>query len=243
MKKNNKGFSLVELIVVIAIMAILAAVAVVSFSVYIQKAHDATDLEYQSNVEYAANLIATEHQFELKDVELEDVVDGPEDIKLIVYNPITGEDEYYTYETHPDIIQEIYDIVGDWTFSYACDHANCSKEELPATCLEPGYVKYSCGKEEILPINLDAHNWGEMEPTGVTGTYVSVCQNSIVTKDENGNDIHENCNKRGYFNEEGFPVASPFGSSNQDRGRYEKNTIYRCSIYTDLRSSDDCLCR
>ena len=107
MKKNNKGFSLVELIVVIAIMAILAAVAVVSFSVYFQKAHDATDLEYQSNVEYAANLIATEHQFELKDVELEDVVDGPEDIKLIVYNPLTGENEYYTYETHPDILQEI----------------------------------------------------------------------------------------------------------------------------------------
>lgn len=43
MKKNNKGFSLVELIVVIAIMAILAAVAVVGFSLYIPKARQAAD--------------------------------------------------------------------------------------------------------------------------------------------------------------------------------------------------------
>ena len=202
MKKNNKGFSLVELIVVISIMAILAAVAVVSFSVYIQKAHDATDLEYQSNVEYAANLIATEHQFELKDVELEDVIDGPEDIKLIVYNPLTEENEYYTYETHPDILQEIYDIVGDWTFSYACDHANCSKEERLASCIEEGYIKYSCGREEILPIDPDAHDWsGTAEEVPGTNVYVKVCPN---------------CTKRGYFNKDGFPVASPFGAQNQN---------------------------
>ena len=41
--KNNKGFSLVELIVVIAIMAILAAVAVVGVSVYIPKAQKQAD--------------------------------------------------------------------------------------------------------------------------------------------------------------------------------------------------------
>jgi prepilin-type N-terminal cleavage/methylation domain-containing protein len=94
-KKNNKGFSLVELIVVIAIMAILAAVAVVSFSVYIQKAKEANDLEYESNVKYFAQLAATEHQFVLDDVELEDIVDGPEDIKLvIVVDPVTGEEIY-----------------------------------------------------------------------------------------------------------------------------------------------------
>ena len=43
--KNNKGFSLVELIVVIAIMAILAAVAVIGVSVYIPKAQEANDKE------------------------------------------------------------------------------------------------------------------------------------------------------------------------------------------------------
>ena len=159
--KNNKGFSLVELIVVIAIMAILAAVAVASYSIYIQKANDAADNEYKSNAEYAATLVATEHQFELVEVELEDVVNGTEDIVLIVKNP-NGEEERYTHKTHPDIIQEIYDIIGDWTFSYACDHSSCEKTVIPATCSKPGSVQYSCGYvEEGEDINPDAHVWGQ----------------------------------------------------------------------------------
>ena len=48
--KNNKGFSLVELIVVIAIMAILAAVAVVGFSMYIPKAQMAGDRQTVNDV-------------------------------------------------------------------------------------------------------------------------------------------------------------------------------------------------
>lgn len=54
--KNNKGFSLVELIVVIAIMAILAAVAVVGVSVYIPKAQQANDKQLVSDIQYALNL-------------------------------------------------------------------------------------------------------------------------------------------------------------------------------------------
>ena len=54
--KNNKGFSLVELIVVIAIMAILAAVAVVGVSIYVPKAKQANDKQMVSDVEYALNL-------------------------------------------------------------------------------------------------------------------------------------------------------------------------------------------
>lgn len=56
MKNNNKGFSLVELIVVIAIMAILAAVAVAGFSVYIPKAQQANDKQLAADIEYALNL-------------------------------------------------------------------------------------------------------------------------------------------------------------------------------------------
>ena len=54
--KNNKGFSLVELIVVIAIMAILAAVAVIGVSVYIPKAQQASDKQLVSDIEYALHL-------------------------------------------------------------------------------------------------------------------------------------------------------------------------------------------
>jgi type IV pilus assembly protein PilA len=54
--KNNKGFSLVELIVVIAIMAILAAVAIPTFATFIDKANVASDVSFVNDAEYAAEL-------------------------------------------------------------------------------------------------------------------------------------------------------------------------------------------
>jgi len=56
--KNNKGFSLVELIVVIAIMAILATVAVIGVSVYIPKAQKAADEQMIADVKKAVDLYA-----------------------------------------------------------------------------------------------------------------------------------------------------------------------------------------
>ncbi len=54
--RNNKGFSLVELIVVIAIMAILAAVAVIGVSVYIPKAQKQADMTLVSDIKQALTL-------------------------------------------------------------------------------------------------------------------------------------------------------------------------------------------
>ena len=54
--KNNKGFSLVELIVVIAIMAILAAVAIPTFASFITKANVAADKDFANGIEYAVNI-------------------------------------------------------------------------------------------------------------------------------------------------------------------------------------------
>ena len=160
--KNNKGFSLVELIVVIAIMAILAAVAVVSFNIYIQRAKEANDEEYRSNVEYFAILEATEHQFELAGdkVVLEDIVDGPEDIKLVVAEPSGQVIEYsYSDEAYKDIILDIFNAVGKWTFSYACDHAGAPKTEVEANCVEGKHLLYSCcDYKEYISNEIDPDN-------------------------------------------------------------------------------------
>ena len=111
--KNNKGFSLVELIVVIAIMAILAAVAVASFAIYIEKANDAADFEYLSNLTYLSQLYAIENQIGLDSVVVsEHGVKGPEDIGLWVIMPGKAEPQLLTGEK----IREIYDAVGDWEF-------------------------------------------------------------------------------------------------------------------------------
>ncbi len=54
--RNNKGFSLVELIVVIAIMAILAAVAIPTFAGFITKANKGNDESLLNDIEYAVEL-------------------------------------------------------------------------------------------------------------------------------------------------------------------------------------------
>lgn len=68
MKKNNKGFTLVELIVVIVILGILAAVAVPAYSGYISRSRRAADLSVLSSVATAAQAIAAEKQTTLTNV-------------------------------------------------------------------------------------------------------------------------------------------------------------------------------
>lgn len=57
--KENKGFTLVELIVVIAILGILAAVAVPAYSGYVTKAKDAKVLSEVSTLVTGAQSVAT----------------------------------------------------------------------------------------------------------------------------------------------------------------------------------------
>ena len=57
--KNNKGFSLVELIIVIAIMAILAAAIAPALIRYINKARIADDLTAAGEIVSAANTAMT----------------------------------------------------------------------------------------------------------------------------------------------------------------------------------------
>jgi prepilin-type N-terminal cleavage/methylation domain-containing protein len=54
---SNKGFSLVELIVVIAIMAILAAVAIPAFAHFITMAKEASDIAFMNDLEHAIILV------------------------------------------------------------------------------------------------------------------------------------------------------------------------------------------
>ncbi len=61
MKKNNKGFTLVELIVVLVILAILAAVLVPALLGYIDKAKKKKDMNAASSAYVAAQAVCSDY--------------------------------------------------------------------------------------------------------------------------------------------------------------------------------------
>ena len=70
----NKGFSLVELIVVIAIMAILVGVAVPVYTSYIEKANTNVEKQYLDELERAINTAAIDVKSGLTDTTATDDV-------------------------------------------------------------------------------------------------------------------------------------------------------------------------
>ena len=57
MKKNNKGFSLVELIIVIAIMAILAGALAPALIKYINKSRKSADISNADTIRTACQIL------------------------------------------------------------------------------------------------------------------------------------------------------------------------------------------
>ena len=91
--KNNKGFSLVELIVVIAIMAILAAVAIPTFATFITKANKASDESFMNDLEYAIELALVEDG---KSLEATDVISVTTDDGIVTEVKLQGVQVYGT---------------------------------------------------------------------------------------------------------------------------------------------------
>ena len=210
--KNNKGFSLVELIVVIAIMAILAAVAVTSFSIYIKRSQDASDMDYISNVLYRVKLYSLERDVEVQQVIISPVVDGSEDIVLVGRDE-NGNPIYYSGD-------EIYETVGDYTMygDYASDNIIINPnppvvvppsepshnhvadmEDLiefkESTCTVQGYDKYDCQDEScdidiVIPRPYAQHSGQDTakESNGYKVWQCPTCKN-LVIKSVSGNAV------------------------------------------------------
>ena len=114
--KNNKGFSLVELIVVIAIMAILAAVAIPTFSSFITKANIASDEQFAADLEYAIELALIEDGDSLDD-----------DITVTITNAVVSEvklgtDVIYDPDNATEANQDKYELANVVDFTYEFKH-------------------------------------------------------------------------------------------------------------------------
>ena len=64
-RKNNKGFSLVELIVVVAIMAVLVGVLAPAYLKYVEKSRKSTDISAMANVMEAMTISASDIELNL----------------------------------------------------------------------------------------------------------------------------------------------------------------------------------
>lgn len=206
--KDNKGFSLVELIVVIAIMAILATVAVVSYSVYIERAQDAADQKYLADVVYRAELFAMENQIQLEQVVVAPVVDGPEDIVLIVKDSVTG-------ELTTKVADEIFESVGGYAFGEnynngmfdpdatpitpptagegqpTHDHKMNDVDSREPTCMTVGYIQRecACGKTEVETLAMIDHDYNLVAEKDEFMYYVCSMCGKIIVKSTNGTPI------------------------------------------------------
>lgn len=120
-KKNNKGFSLVELIVVIAIMAILAVTLAPRLTTYIEKARRGTDRE-TINAIYTAVHLAVADETTLADAQSVATTalslgDTDATTHLTMYSVANDDWTFDTTYTDVDnlLIQEIHDVVGQFT--------------------------------------------------------------------------------------------------------------------------------
>lgn len=125
--KNNKGFSLVELIVVIAIMAILAAVAIPTFATFIKRANEASDLDFMNNVEYAAELAYAGEAKKVTAIEvvLSKDMGNATSVKVTIEGVDTPIVVKETGNTGDD--QEIKDLIAktiDWKYDFKAKKAD-----------------------------------------------------------------------------------------------------------------------
>lgn len=109
-RKNNQGFSLVELIIVIAIMAILVAIVVPNFIGYIDKARKARDLEMARVLGTALDRVIALDDPALRDWQSVGTSRGNEVVYQLV-DHLTGE-RYYVYNMFEWTLTEEGDITG-----------------------------------------------------------------------------------------------------------------------------------
>ena len=117
MKTNNKGFSLVELIVVIAIMAILAAVAIPTFAGFIKKAQTGADEDFLYQTKYAIELANVETaDFELVSISVDTTAQGAFTAVEYIYKINNGNEQTTTVtkgQTGSDASAAI-----DWNYKF-----------------------------------------------------------------------------------------------------------------------------
>ena len=109
-KMNNKGFSLVELIIVIAIMAVLVGVLAPAYLRYVEKSRKSADIQAIDSIMIAMEVTAMGSEFHM----------GADDKMIATFS--NGQ-LAFSYEksgsgaavTTGDVVDELKAVIGDYT--------------------------------------------------------------------------------------------------------------------------------
>ena len=99
MKKNNKGFTLAELLIVVAIIAVLTAIAIPVFTNQLEKSREAVDISNARS--YYAEISSAILTGDLKDANDTTTVGGRYSAKLTAALPTTADGETTVEVTVP----------------------------------------------------------------------------------------------------------------------------------------------
>lgn len=139
MRTDNRGFSLVELVVVIAIMAVLVGILVPQFIRYVDRSKMATDIQNVQNVCRVIEAYAADYGNHAESI--------PESCSFVLSstNDITSSDDYILHALNEQAITELRLRSDSWFSS-----ANSSKQiTVTVTDLGKGMPKFTENRSEF----------------------------------------------------------------------------------------------
>ena len=107
-KKNNKGFSLVDLIVVIAIMIVLVAVLAPVFTKYVEQSRRATDVQNANTISQAILVGVTDGETITKDAWTEvtaSTTDGIKSVPAVKGKEVDSGKFFYYYNSTDNVVK------------------------------------------------------------------------------------------------------------------------------------------
>lgn len=148
-KKNNEGFSLVELIIVIAIMAVLVIVLAPTFLKFVEKGRETTDMDNVTMAKEAVQVYVADKGLKGTDtftVEFTATTNG----KIKITAPSTVADTALA-EYGIGKLSEVADLTSDaWSDKLVWTYSNYEWKSTNATTIHADYY-YANGKEYTAP--------------------------------------------------------------------------------------------